>query len=270
MSAPSVERESSGAVERGAGTDSRGIAIGLVAAAPLFAAYELGLELAPGAKRNVGELALGLALRPLGEDAHLARWIAVAIAVAIGAGVSLKRGTPIVARCARIAIEGAIAAAVLGPLLVLSVAAIRRGAPALDVSWDATARPPDVERAALVTGGAAWEELAFRFLLFSLVYWLAARATRAFGGGERAARVAGELAGLALSTGAFVLVHFDPFVRWLGASGRALDPALATWLGLAGAALGILYRWRGFGVAAWTHALFNLGLWIGVDPDVLL
>jgi hypothetical protein len=38
---------------------------------------------------------------------------------------------------------------------------------------------------------------------------------------------------------------------------------------LGGLALGLIFRWRGPGVAAWAHALFNVALWIGIDPDVI-
>ena len=38
---------------------------------------------------------------------------------------------------------------------------------------------------------------------------------------------------------------------------------------LAGILLGLLFRWRGPGVAAWSHGLFNLALLLGIDPDVV-
>ena len=34
--------------------------------------------------------------------------------------------------------------------------------------------------------------------------------------------------------------------------------------------LGLLFRWRGVGVTAWTHGLFNLALLLGAGPDVFL
>ena len=37
----------------------------------------------------------------------------------------------------------------------------------------------------------------------------------------------------------------------------------------AGILLGLVFRLRGPGVAAWAHGLFNVALLVGVDPDVL-
>ena len=56
----------------------------------------------------------------------------------------------------------------------------------------------------------------------------------------------------------------------VAAGGAPFEPGHFTWLCLAGMLLGLVFRLRGPGVAAWCHGLFNLGLYLGVDPDVLL
>ena len=86
---------------------------------------------------------------------------------------------------------------------------------------------------------------------------------------ESAARWCGEALGLALSSVAFAALHFRAYTGWLWDGGLDFDPASFTWLFLAGILLGVLFRWRGPGVAAWSHGLFNIALLLGIDPDVL-
>jgi membrane protease YdiL (CAAX protease family) len=121
----------------------------------------------------------------------------------------------------------------------------------------------------MLFGGAAWEELLFRVGIYSFVYWLALRTCTALELGEGLARFAAEALGLVLSSLAFALAHFEPYTRWLGPGGRAFDPESFGWFALAGAVLGVIFRWRGAGVAACAHGLFNVALWIGVDPEVI-
>jgi membrane protease YdiL (CAAX protease family) len=87
--------------------------------------------------------------------------------------------------------------------------------------------------------------------------------------GPRVARVGAEVAALTLSSLAFAAAHFAPFTRWFDLAPREFQLDAFTWLCLGGLALGLIFRWRGPGVAAWAHALFNVALWIGIDPDVI-
>ena len=67
---------------------------------------------------------------------------------------------------------------------------------------------------------------------------------------------------------AFAAFHLEACVAWLGVGGDPFEPAIFTYRVLAGMLLGLLFRWRGPGVAAWAHGLFNLGLLLGAGPDV--
>jgi hypothetical protein len=60
------------------------------------------------------------------------------------------------------------------------------------------------------------------------------------------------------------------FVQVLGRGGEPFRAAVFTWRLFAGILLGTLFRWRGPGVAAWSHALFDLFLSTGAGPDVFL
>jgi hypothetical protein len=248
---------------------TRSLSAGLLAMAPLLALLEWVLWSEPGAPRNAGVRVLDLALQPLGERADLVRWGLLAFAV-LGALVVLRlRRVELGRTLARIALEGLGFALVLGPLLVLAARAAERWIGAIDVSWDPTAHPPTLAEVGLVAGAGAWEELLFRVGLYSLIYLLGLRFAAALGAGERVARAAAEVGGLTLSTLAFAAAHFAPVTEWLGLSSRAFRLDSFAWLCLGGLALGLIFRWRGPGVAAWAHALFNVALWIGVDPDVI-
>jgi membrane protease YdiL (CAAX protease family) len=248
---------------------SRSLSLGYLAMLPLLVAYEAAVASEPASPRNWGELVLGLVLRPLGASADIGRWAGLALCAVLAFGIAKRRDARIGAGVARIVLEGIAAAAVLGPLMVIAVRSLDGLVPALDVSWDPTAAPPGLVDTALVFGAGAWEELLFRVGAYSFVYWLALRFATALGRSEPFSRGFADLSGLALSSLAFALAHFDPFHRWLGLSARPFDGGLFAWLCLGGALLGVLFRWRGPGVAAWAHGLFNVLLWIGVDPDVL-
>jgi hypothetical protein len=119
-------------------------------------------------------------------------------------------------------------------------------------------------------GGAAWEELCFRVGLYSLLFVFVRRCAVVLGLPLRAAGWLGEGAAFVGSSLGFALMHFAPFSRRIGRGGYEFEPATFTWLFLAGMLLALLFRLRGPGVAAWSHGLFNLALWIGVEPDVVL
>ncbi len=78
--------------------------------------------------------------------------------------------------------------------------------------------------------------------------------------------------GLAIAASAtvFAASHLGVFTQVLGPGGEPFRAGVFTWRLLAGILLGTLFRWRGPGVAAWAHALFDLFLSIGAGPDVFL
>jgi hypothetical protein len=130
---------------------------------------------------------------------------------------------------------------------------------------------PALAWTAVLCGGAAFEELVFRLGVLSLAYLAVRRGLLALGASPRAAGLGAELAGLAVSAVVFAASHLPLVVeRLAGPGGEPFDGAIFTWRVLAGILLGILFRWRGMGVAAWAHALFNLALAIGAGPEVFL
>jgi len=246
----------------------RGLALGWLAMSPLLAAYEWGLAQSPQGLRNTGERLVLLAFEPFGDSARYVRWGLVVAGLVAAALVTRARGVSLRAGVARIVLEGLACAVLLGPVLVALLALGARWLPRLDVAWKPVSAPP-LDTAALLFGGAAWEELCFRVGGYGIAYLLARAACGAAGLGERATAWIAESAGLSLSSAVFAAAHLRRFTGWLGPGGAEFEPALFTWLALAGILLGLIFRLRGPGVAAWAHGLFNVALLAGVDPDVL-
>jgi hypothetical protein len=99
-------------------------------------------------------------------------------------------------------------------------------------------------RLMLSLGAGLYEELVFRVLLVS---GLAAGAKVVLGFGPRAAAI------LAVVVGAFVFSAF----HYIGSMGDTFELQSFTFRMLAGLAFSGLYVLRGFGITAWTHALYD-------------
>lgn len=260
-----------GTAARGAHAPSRAgrtsLSIGFLAMLPMLAAYEL----ARGGPRNTCEFLLTLPLSVLGTREAVARWAVLAALGLWSLRVARAQGLRIRSGVARVALEGVVGALVIGPVLV-SVAWLSRGI----VPWPALAwSPPALDAPTLdvvgrLWGSGAWEELFFRVGLFSLVYLLVLRLLELFGEANGALRIAAESAAVVLSALAFAAFHLELVTGWIGPGGERFDAGVFAWRALAGALLALLFRWRGPGVAAWTHGLFNLALLFGIGPDVLL
>lgn len=248
---------------------SRTLSASLLAMLPLFVALEWVLWRQPASPRNVGVRLLDIVTQPAGAWSEHVRWALLALASITALVVMRVRGAPILRSIARIVLEGVAFALLLGPLLVLLARAAQRWVGSIDVSWDPTGAPPTLSEVALAIGAGAWEELVFRVGVYSLVYLLALRLLGALAASEAFSRALAEVAGLVLSSLAFAAAHFAPFSEWLSLPAREFRLDSFSWLCLGGLALGVIFRWRGPGVAAWAHALFNVALWIGIDPDVI-
>lgn len=236
------------------------LAAGYLAALPLFLAYELGLLVGgPGAARASAEQVVFAALRFLGPEL---RWVRLALLVvlALVAGWHLRRGPGLeLAPLARAAGLGLLLGVALGPLLVLAhgwlaAAPLAVGDPA----------PRSLPRVLRLIGAAPWEELVFRVGAFACAYFVTRRLLEFFGLAGRPVQAASELVALLLSALVFSAFHLHSVQAWLGLRGERFDAGLFLWRVSAGLVLGGLFRWRGFGVAAWCHAVFNLGLALGI------
>ncbi|WP_022835546.1 CPBP family intramembrane glutamic endopeptidase [Salisaeta longa] len=105
-------------------------------------------------------------------------------------------------------------------------------------------------RLALSVGAGVYEELVFRVLLVGGLAWTLRHLMARRGWAYPLAALIGALV--------FSAVHY------LGPMGDAFALASFTFRFLFGLVLNGLFLWRGFAVAAWTHALYNVFLTLGL------
>jgi len=96
-------------------------------------------------------------------------------------------------------------------------------------------------------GAGIYEELLFRVVLVGALMWVARRLFRAG---------TGLAATIAVIVSALIFSSF----HYVGALGDTFTVASFTFRALAGVVFSVLYVTRGFGITAWTHALYDLGL----------
>jgi hypothetical protein len=99
-------------------------------------------------------------------------------------------------------------------------------------------------------GAGIYEELLFRVILVSGLAWLGAKL---FGSTSSAAGA------FAVVLGALIFAGF----HYIGPYGDHLDLGSFTFRTVAGLLFSGLYLLRGFGITAWTHALYDVFLAIG-------
>lgn len=237
------------------------LASGYLAALPLFLAYELGARAAD--LRAPAERVVARILAPL--EGRL-QWVRVGLLLALAVLAALhcartRAGDEraLARRLGRQIAEGWLAGFLLGPLL-LGLHGWLSSEPLL------VAPPPARSLAACLRlmGAAPWEELLFRVGVYGGLF-VAARRTSAFLGLEaRLARYPAELAALLGSACLFAWFHLDSAQHLLGAEGESYDGGVFLWRVSAGVLLGALFRWRGLGVAAWAHGVYNLGIALGI------
>ena len=243
----------------------RSVTLGFLACLPLWIAYEVALTHAGEGWRGTAEILALRALEPFGEHVTWIRRLLMG-ALTIAAAVTFaRRHRGALPKLLRVVGEGALAAALLGPILVALLHLSGVGADALP---PAPSTVPPGSMGLLVLGAGAWEELVFRALVYGAVYVLTLHLVRFLGTPTRLDRTISEVVALIGQAGLFAAAHVASFVEPFGAYGEPFDAAAFPYRVLAGILLGLLFRWRGLGVAAWAHGLFNLALLLGAGPQV--
>lgn len=224
----------------------------LTFALPLLLAYELlamGLNQASSAGiRNGADVLLrSLAATVLGDRGPLLFGALVAltlVTIAIrdrhraGAGLRPRYFVLMLAESAILALGFGFVVGIVTAQLLNALPAVSIGQPA-QMDW------PVVFMVSL--GAGVYEELVFRVLLVSGLLLLA-RGIFGFGRGAAAA--------FAVTIGALVFSAF----HYIGPYGDPLELPSFTFRTVAGLAFSGLYVTRGFGVTAWTHALYDVFL----------
>lgn len=218
---------------------------GLVLTIPVFLVYHLGILFVD--LRNGADLVTVTMLRVL--DRSVLAYVAITIAVAAGlfvAGRQLRKGHHAIDRRALVAVisESAIWAALMMLVVGGIVARIFHGAmlsPALQIGG-LTLGP--LERVVMAAGAGFHEELLFRVGLFSGGAWLLSQATK---DRARAEWIAAPIAAVVFSA-----------AHYVGALGDTITISSFVFRALAGLWFTLVYRFRGFAVAVYTHTLYDL------------
>ena len=183
-----------------------------------------------------------------------AAWHVLAVVVLlVGIGIYLyerKKNIPLRSRYFGWMIgESAVYAVVLAFLVSTVVGVIFAAAPAL-LAAAQVAEQSVWTNLALSIGAGLYEELLFRVILVGGLYLVLKKAFKK----DTAAYVIAAIVGALL----FSAVHY------IGALGDAFTLSSFTFRFLFGLALNVVFLVRGFGVAAWTHALYDVMIVTGL------
>ena len=247
----------------------RGLAVGFLAMLPLFAAYEVAQHADLGA-RNAAEMVLLRVLEPLEPGLLLARPAVIAVGALVALVTCFRRRVAIAPSLFRVTAEGVLLALVLGPALVVGARLGGIDEDSLRLLTSAGSSVPELPGMALAFGGSAYEELLFRVLGYALCFLVARTLFRVARAGTGPSRWFAEVLGAAGSSLLFAGFHLASWTGWLGLGGEVFDTGAFVWRFVAGLLLALTFRWRGPGVAAWGHGLFNAWLLMGADPATLL
>lgn len=246
-----------------------GLAVGFLAMLPLFGAYEYAQHAAVGS-RNAAEMVLLRGLEPLEPGLAIARPLVLAACALVALVTCFRRRVALGPALFRVAVEGIVLAVILGPALAIGTSLSGTEADVLRRLTSVARDVPELAGVSQVFGGSAYEELLFRVLGYALCFLVARTLFRAARLSVGVARWSAEILGALGSSWLFASFHLAAWTGWLGIGGEAFDAAAFTWRFLAGLAFALTFRWRGPGVAAWGHGLFNAWLLLGVDPATLL
>jgi hypothetical protein len=225
-------------------TNPRNLATSLILVFPLFLFYQLGVVLIypmiNGADfltrflfQNVG----------LSRSAYLGYTAAVAALYAIFVLVLRRRQKINLGIFAPVLLESAIYALTMGSVIVLVMTKVFGVNPRLAAGG--VVHEGFVTRIVMSVGAGFWEETTFRLGLLTGIVGLCER-----GIGMR--RILAILVGFVLSSLVFSAVHHIP------PYGDPLLLGVFTFRFMAGICFGLLFWFRGFAVAAYTHALYDV------------
>jgi hypothetical protein len=209
----------------------------LVLVIPVFLVYHLGLLLVD--LRNGADLVTGAVVGLLHES--VLGYVCLTLAVALGlfaAGTRLRRGHEIDRRAlVTVVSESAIWAGMMMIVVGGVVARLFRAQ-----IGGVTMGP--IERVVMAAGAGFHEELLFRVILFAGGAWVLRHATGSKGSAEL---IMAPIAAAVFSAAHYVGPFGDPF-----------QLASFTFRFLAGLWFTLVFRLRGFAVAVYTHALYDL------------
>jgi hypothetical protein len=206
---------------------------------PLFLLYQAGILASAGQNGVdfVTKALIELSARDMGN--YLVVLAVMLVAYAAVLVILRKRGSFHPRAFVPVVIESTFYALTMGTLILFIMNRIGV-APGLSTGGGG---PNPLDVLVISAGAGLHEELIFRVIGMGGMAWLLAGIT-----GPRRAW----LAALVVSSLAFSLAHH------IGPAGEAFSFAAFTYRVLAGAFFALVYHVRGFAVAAWTHALYDV------------
>ena len=214
-----------------------------VLAFPLFLTYQLGLLISGAGTSGVDFITRGLALLCQRDPGTYLLLLAALLITYAGIVAWLRRsGSFHPRRFVPMLLEAGVYAVVMGSLILFVLRRFVDLLPGLNSSSELAVSGP-IEIIVISAGAGLHEELWFRLILFSgLAWWF-----RLFAGRRTA-----WMAALLLSSLLFAGAHH------LGPGSEPITASSFAYRSLAGVYFALIYWFRGFSVAAWTHALYDL------------
>jgi hypothetical protein len=221
----------------------------LLFALPLLLLYEMGafylIQVQGSSLRNGADVLLRMVLATGGLEGTLA--VTLAVATCATALIILEqrkrkipiRGAPFLGMVA----ESALYASLLGIVIGTATQRILQALPSLSAS-QAFASLSLSEGIVLSLGAGLYEELVFRVLLVGGLY--------------AALRGSGLSTGQAGACAVLVAAAIFSAFHYVGPYGDAWEMGSFLFRFLAGLAFSVLFLTRGFGITAWTHALYDV------------
>jgi len=222
--------------------ESRALSVSLVLVLPLLLAYEVGILLFKSPVENLAGLLVKQVISIFGDHSLLILTGLVAVVFVVALLAKQRRPERAFRLYGVMLLESVAWAALLGPVVVAV------GSKVLCLGAVAELQQP-VLRVILLMGAGAWEELVFRFGLLGGFLWLTTRLMK----GNRTLLT---VVGVVLSSLLFALFHH------VGELGDPITADRILFRTLAGAALCVLYLLRGLGIGVYTHAFYNVGLFL--------
>ena len=217
--------------------------VSLVFIAPILIGYEAGvLWLGPEAMRNGAEMWLRHLLKMAGFGQYFLLPIATCAILLAWHHLTHHRWRVSPQVVAGMLIESALWAVGLVALARLQSALLHAAVPPMSVGGGESAAPPFIS----YLGAGVYEELLFRLMLLSFLVVV----VRAMGASPKTAVVSAVVASSLL----FSAAHYD-FLVPMGDEFRIFSFVFRF---IAGVVFALLFLKRGFGIAAGTHALYDL------------
>lgn len=234
-------------------TQSREPLTALVAVLPLFVAYQLGILLTGGVRNGV-DFVSSVLFAVFGDNTsgYLGFNAAVLVAFLVAVAVLRRNGELHPRLFPLMLVESTAYALLVG--VVINVMLNVTGLSALLMVPMAAARdqPGLIYKLVMSVGAGLYEELVFRLVLLGGIF---AVLSRLLGVGTIVAGVVAVVASSLIFSG----------VHHVGSMGEAFTMSAFVFRFFAGVVFAVIFQTRGFAIAAWTHALYDIWVMAVLD-----